>query len=176
MVHILNNKIFVLLEIMMEKQNLNIHAPADYTCPFCCLVQDIEYERNQLQQSDIVHQNEIVTAFMAMRRFSHNPGHVLIIPNPHFENIYDLPLDVAAEVHVLARTVALAMKASYRCDGIQIRQHNEPAGGQNVFHYHMHVIPRYIDDEFDFSQKLPFLAQERAKYAKSLRNWIAHNG
>ena len=146
------------------------HAPADYVCLFCCLVQDIECKHNQLQQSDIVYQNEAVTAFIAMRRFPRNPGHVLVIPNQHFENIYDLPLEIAAQIHTLSREVALAMKAAYGCDGIQIRQHNEPAGGQNVFHYHMHVIPRYIGDAFDFSQKLPFPAKERAKYAQRLRD------
>ena len=151
------------------------HAPADYTCLFCCLAQSVQCDRNQLHQSDIIYQNETATAFIAMRRFPNNPGHVLVIPNQHFENIYDLPLEVATEVHALARSVALAMKATYRCDGILIRQHNEPAGGQNVFHYHMHVIPRYTGDDFDFSQKLPFPAQERAEYAKKLNDWIAHN-
>jgi histidine triad (HIT) family protein len=151
------------------------HASADYTCLFCCLVQDIESERNHLQQSDIIHQNDAVTAFVATRRFPKVRGHVLVIPNQHYENIYELPLEIATEVHALSQTVALAMKATYQCDGILIRQHNEPAGGQNVFHYHMHVIPRYAGDDFDFSQKLPFPAQERAKYAKMLRNWITQN-
>jgi histidine triad (HIT) family protein len=148
------------------------HTPADYVCLFCCLVQDIEYEHNQLQPSDIVHQNEAVTAFMATRRFPRNRGHVLVIPNQHFENIYNLPLEVATQIHALAREVALAMKTAYGCDGILIRQHNEPAGGQHVFHYHMHVIPRYIGDDFDFSQKLPFPAGERAQFADRLRHAI----
>jgi len=151
------------------------HTPADYACLFCCLVQNIACDYNQLQKSDIVHQNEFVTAFIAVRRFPQNQGHVLVIPNQHIENIYDLPLGIATEVHSLARRVALAMKAAYRCDGIQIRQHNEPAGGQNVFHYHMHVIPRYTGDDFDFKQKMPFPAQEREHYAKMLSNWIVRN-
>ena len=148
------------------------HTPADYICLFCCLVQNIECDQNELQQSDIVSQNENVTAFMAMRRFPNNPGHVMVIPNPHYENIYDLPLEIATQIHALAREVALAMKSAYGCDGILIRQHNEPAGGQNVFHYHMHVIPRYTGDDFDFSQKLYFPADERAQYAKKLQSII----
>ena len=164
-----------LLSKSLIHSTMHNHAPDDYTCLFCCLVQDIEYEHNQLQQADIVHQNEMAAAFIATRRFPRNPGHVLVIPNQHFENIYDLPLTIATQIHALAREVALAMKVAYGCDGILIRQHNEPAGGQHVFHYHMHVIPRYTADDFDFSQKLPFPALERAKYAKMLSDRIAHS-
>ena len=97
---------------------------------------------------------------------------MLVIPNHHFENIFDLPLEIAAQIHALTRIVALAMKATYQCDGILIRQQNEPAGGQHIWHYHLHVIPRYKNDDFDFSQKEPFPACERAKYAQRLSNWI----
>jgi histidine triad (HIT) family protein len=148
------------------------HTPSDYNCFFCCLVNKIECADNDLQQSDIVHQNQEVTAFMAMRRFPKNPGHVLVIPNQHFENIYDLPDDFGGQIHRLAKSVALAMKATYHCDGILLRQHNEPAGGQHLWHYHLHVIPRYENDGFDFSQKEPFLASERAQYAQMLSDWI----
>lgn len=148
------------------------HTPSDYICLFCCLVQNIRCEHNQLKHSDILHQNEVVTAFMATRRFPKNEGHVLVIPNQHFENIYDLPLEIATHIHTLARTVALAMKSTYGCDGILLRQHNEPAGGQHIWHYHLHVIPRYENDDFYNSQKENFPASERSKYAQKLRDWI----
>jgi histidine triad (HIT) family protein len=137
-------------------------------------MQKIEIVSNQLKKSDIVHQNQVTTAFMATRRLPKNQGHVLVIPNQHFENIYDLPDEIGAQIYSLARTVALAMKATYQCDGILIRQHNEPAGGQHIWHYHLHIIPRYEDDDFYNSLKEPFHARERAKYAQMLRNWIAH--
>jgi len=135
-------------------------------------VQNIKCDHNQLQQSDIVHKNEAVTAFMATRRFPNNQGHVLLIPNQHFENIYDLPDEIGAQIHALTRKIALAMKTVYRCDGILIRQQNEPAGGQHIWHYHLHVIPRYANDDFDFSQKESFPTRERAIYAQMLRNGI----
>ncbi len=161
--------------MMIEQQNSFKHVPVNYVCLFCCLVKNIKCDHNQLRHSDIICQNEVGTAFMATRRFPNNQDHVLVIPNQHFENIFDLPLELAAEIHAFARNIALAMKATYRCDGILIRQHNEPAGGQNIFHYHMHVIPRYTGDNFDFSQKLPFPADKRAKVARSLRNYISAN-
>jgi len=148
------------------------HAPSEYICPFCLLVQGKEIVQTQLKQTDIVFQTANVTAFMATRKYPNNHGHVPIIPNEHFENIYDLPLDVSAKVHALSRDVALAMKSEYHCDGIMLRQHNEPAGDQNIWHYHLHVIPRYNNDDFHKSQKYPFEVDERAQFANKLRNWF----
>jgi histidine triad (HIT) family protein len=145
------------------------HAPTNYICPFCCLVQKIECDQNQLQGSDIVYQNGVVTAFMATRRWPNNQGHVLVIPNEHYENIYDLPLKVAAKIHENTKVIALAMKAAYSCDGITLRQQNEPAGGQRIWHYHIHIIPRYENDGFHTQEKKPFPADQRATLAKKLR-------
>jgi len=116
-----------------------------------------------------------VTAFMATRKYLNNQGHVLVIPNEHFENIYDLSLNISGKVHAVGRDVALAMKAEYQCNGIMLRQHNEPAGDQNIWHYHLHVIPRYKNDDFHNSQKSLFEADERAKYAQRLRIWFGKN-
>ena len=151
------------------------HAPADYLCPFCLLVQGNESIPNQLKRSDIVFQDSDVTAFMATRKYPDNQGHVLVIPNEHFENIYDLPLDYLSKIHALSRDIALAMKSEYRCGGILLRQHNEPAGDQNIWHYHLHVIPRYQHDDFHTARKIPFDAQERAGYAQRLRNWFCRS-
>lgn len=112
---------------------------------------------------------------MATRCFANNQGHVLVIPNQHFENIFDLPVEIGAEIHKLAQTIAFAMKATYQCDGILIRQYNEPTWGQHIWHYHLHVIPRYSGDDFDISRKMPFPADERAKYALILGDWISTN-
>jgi len=145
------------------------HAPNDYVCPFCLLVQGIENERNELRRTDVVYQNEQVTAFIALRKWANNPGHVLIVPNAHFENIYDLPLEIATEIHKVAKAVAITMKEVHACDGILIRQHNEPAGEQKIWHYHLHTIPRYKNDNFHLGKKQPFPAQEREEYALRLR-------
>ena len=148
------------------------HAPPDYLCPFCLLVLGEESPASQLKQTDIVFQTADVTAFMATRKYPNNPGHVLIIPNEHLENIYDLSLDLATKIQALSRDIALAMKSEYQCDGILLRQHNEPAGDQNIWHYHLHVIPRYLNDDFHNAQKFPFEAAERAEYAQKLRSWF----
>ncbi len=151
------------------------HAPSDYVCPFCLLVQSKESAENQLAQTDIVFQSADVTAFMATRKYPSNQGHVLVVPNEHFENIYDLPLALSSKIHTLSRDIAMAMKAEYCCDGIMLRQHNEPAGDQNIWHYHLHVIPRYQNDDFHNAQKSPFEIDERAPYAQKLRNWFSRS-
>ena len=148
------------------------HAPNDYVCPFCLLVKGIENEHNSVKQTDIVYQNDEVTSFIAMRKWPNNVGHVLIIPNQHFENIYDLPMEFAGKIQEVARITAIAMKTAYSCDGIMLRQHNEAAGEQLIWHYHLHVIPRYENDNLHLSQKQPFPANERAECALKLRTEI----
>ena len=145
------------------------HAPSEYICPFCLLIQGKENIQTQLKQTDIVFQTADITAFMATRKWPNNQGHVLIVPNEHFENIYDLPLALSSKIQSLGRDIALAMKAEYKCDGIMLRQQNEPAGDQHIWHYHLHIIPRYQNDDFHNTQKSPFAADDRARYAQRLR-------
>ena len=144
------------------------HSSEDYICPLCLFVQGIENEHNAIKPTDLIFQNETVTAFIGLRSWPNNPGHVLTIPNAHYENIYDLPLSVATEIHKTARAIALAMKGSYGCDGVMLIQRNEPAGGQRAWHYHVHIIPRYKNDHWDLTQRQPFPAAERAEYARKL--------
>jgi len=148
------------------------HAPLNYDCPYCRFVQNIGDAQNFTKQTDKIFQNEHVTAFLAARMIPNNPGHVLIIPNEHFENIYDLPVTLALEIQVLGKAVALAMKAAYACDGVTLRQHNEPSGGQHIWHYHLHVIPRYEDDGYDHSRKQTFLPDQRAFYVEKLQSLV----
>jgi len=148
------------------------HAPEDYPCPFCRIVQEIAAGEN----SDVVFQDSHITAFMSLHNPLANPGHVLIVPNEHYENIFDLPVRLAADIHVCSRAIALAMKAAYQCAGISLRQHNEPAGGQDVWHYHLHIFPRYTGDGFSRTEMVPTPLEKRAGYAIQLRahlgNWI----
>lgn len=147
------------------------HAPQDYICPFCLLVQGIENERVYSRQTDIVYQDQFVTAFVSSHQWPGNLGNVIAVPNEHFENIYDLPPEWAARIQVAARAVALAMKTVLGCDGVSTRQHNEPAGNQDVWHYHLHITPRYNGDTFysSYAQKRVLMPeQERAQYAQKL--------
>lgn len=73
-------------------------------------------------------------------------GHALIVPKEHCVDIFDLPHQYASQMLPVAQKIANAMKDSLGCDGINILQNNGRAAGQAVFHYHMHLIPRYSND------------------------------
>ena len=73
-------------------------------------------------------------------------GHALILPKEHFRNLYDIDEEVAAKAMVLAKKMAVKMKDALGCDGFNIVQNNEETAGQTVFHFHMHMIPRYKGD------------------------------
>ncbi len=73
-------------------------------------------------------------------------GHALVLPKKHFRNIFDIDEATASRLFVVAAKVARAMKASLNCDGMNIVQNNEEIAGQTVFHFHLHIIPRYKDD------------------------------
>lgn len=74
-------------------------------------------------------------------------GHALIIPKEHFRNLYDLYDELASKVLVLARKMTVRLKEILGCDGYNIVQNNEEVAGQTVFHFHMHMIPRYRGDK-----------------------------
>jgi histidine triad (HIT) family protein len=149
------------------------HVPENYSCPFCLLVQGTEHKGVHSVQSDIIYHDKKVTAFVSSHQWPNNHGNVIIVPNEHFENIYDLPVHYAVEIHQAAKMIALAMKAAYSCDGISTRQHNEPAGNQDVWHYHLHVTPRYKGDQFYSTQPELMAVDERAKHAEKLKECMA---
>ncbi|MNB80512.1 HIT-like protein [compost metagenome] len=153
--------------------NLYVHEPQDYHCPFCLLVQGTENEHVLSRQSDILYQDELVTAFIASHWWPGNPGHVLIIPNRHIENIYSLTGELSDRIHRLEIEVAKALKETYGCDGVSSRQHNEPSGNQDVWHYHLHVFPRYKDDQLYTSKAIMTTAEERNSYSVMLREYFA---
>ncbi len=73
-------------------------------------------------------------------------GHALIIPRRHYANLYELPEDMAADAMRLARRMMTSMTQKLGCDGFNIVQNNGEVAGQTVFHFHMHLIPRYHND------------------------------
>lgn len=74
-------------------------------------------------------------------------GHALILPKEHFRNLYDIDEDVAAKAMKLAKKMVKKITDVLGCDGYNLVQNNEPCAGQTVFHFHMHLIPRYEGDQ-----------------------------
>ena len=145
------------------------HAPEGYRCPFCRLLAGEDLGPGGSNQNDIIFRNDEVAIIMASTWWRNTKGHVLIIPTRHFENIYDLPPELGTSIQRAARDAALAMKQAYQCDGISTRQHNEPHGNQHVWHYHLHVFPRYRRDFLNLTWGRKTTAEERKPYAEKLR-------
>ena len=144
------------------------HAPKNYDCPFCRVAR--QSDRGECPR--MVYHDPRITAFISRHKWPNNAGHVLIIPNQHYENIYTLPVFLAARIQECAQAISLAFKHVYHCDGTSTRQHNEPAGGQDVWHYHLHVYPRYFDDNLYLSHRESTTASERQHYAEMLREFL----
>jgi histidine triad (HIT) family protein len=148
------------------------HAPKEYVCPFCLLVKGIENRQVYSRQKDIVYQDTDVTVFVASHWWPNNKGHVLIIPNEHIENIYSLNVELSNRIHELEIELAKAIKVVYKCDGVSSRQHNEPCN-QDVWHYHLHIYPRYFDDNLYGTERIISDEVERAEFAQRLRYYFS---
>jgi histidine triad (HIT) family protein len=88
-----------------------------------------------------VYEDDHTLAFLDI--MPRSPGHTLVIPKVPARNILDISADDYAHVARAARKIASAAMKAFKADGITVQQFNEPAGGQVVFHLHMHVMPRH---------------------------------
>ncbi len=99
--------------------------------------------------ASLVYQDEVASAFMDIQPV--NPGHVLVIPNRHATNLSELPPESGGYLFQLAQRVAAALRrSSIRCEGIDLFLADGEVAGQEIFHVHLHVIPRYQGDGFGF--------------------------
>ncbi|MDZ7295546.1 MAG: HIT family protein [candidate division KSB1 bacterium] len=109
-------------------------------CVFCEIVAG-------RRPASVVHQNERCWAFMDIRPV--NPGHVLVIPVHHAAGLSELDPEDGAELFRMAQKVAQALRSSgVRCEGVNLHLADGRAAGQEVFHVHLHVVPRFRGDGF----------------------------
>lgn len=138
--------------------------------------QGIESEETMMKQTDIFYKDDLVIAAVNSKFIETNPGHVIIFPIKHYENIYDMPDEVSARVAKVAKQVAINMKEIRKCDGITTQQNNEPASGQHAFHYHFHIFPRWAGDKlYSGSSTRVSDPSERITYAEALRQLFLKN-
>ena len=90
-------------------------------------------------------------------------GHALILPKDHFANLYELDENVAASAMKLAKKMVAHMTEKLHCDGFNLVQNNGECAGQTVFHFHMHLIPRYENDGAKIAWKPTNPAEEEQK-------------
>ena len=100
-------------------------------------------------------------------------GHALILPKNHYKNLYEIEEETAAKVMPLAKKMAVEITQKLGCDGFNLMQNNNEIAGQTVFHFHMHLIPRYNND----NQKLVMKPQQATdEELDAVREAIVGNG
>jgi histidine triad (HIT) family protein len=117
--------------------------------------------------AEIVYEDDIVLAFLDIKPV--NVGHTLVIPKKKFVNVFDADVDAFAHMAKVAQKIAVALRAVTKCDGVNISMNNEPAAGQEVFHAHIHIIPRFVDDgAFHGVRHLPYDETTAKQVASSI--------
>ncbi len=102
-----------------------------------------------------------------------NKGHVIILTKRHCVNLFDLDETSAKRALIVAQKIAKALQEDLGCDGINMLQNNGEAAGQSVFHYHIHLIPRYDQDKVEISwEKVGYQEGEAEKLGERLSEKI----
>jgi len=106
-------------------------------CIFCQII-------NKEKQAYIVYEDDLCIAFLDA--FPVNEGHTLVVPREHYENIYDITEESLAHIMKITKRLALDYQKIFQSIGLNIIQSNGTAAKQTVFHFHLHLIPRYQND------------------------------
>jgi histidine triad (HIT) family protein len=138
-----------------------VEATSESECLFCGIVAD-------RVPAQIVDSDEHTVAFMDLNPATR--GHALVVPRRHATDLMDVAEDDLAHTMAAARRLAQRMEETLEPDGFNVLNACRPAGWQTIFHYHLHVIPRYEDDPL----KLPWIprgaeAEEIAAIAERIR-------
>ncbi len=149
------------------------HASEDYKCPICLGIQGIENADTLLKQADLIYKDKLTSVFINSFFLKGNEGHLIVVPNRHIENIYDLTPNLSSAIMQTAQQMSLLLKKAYECDGITLRQNNEPAGDQHALHFHLQIFPRYTGDHFNQAERYLSTPDERQKYYDKLRSHLS---
>jgi len=138
------------------------------SCIFCQIVEGTA-------ESSIVYKDRLVTAFMDIQPI--NPGHLLVVPNAHAAYLSELVPETGAQMFKVAQFLAQAIRdSSIHCEGINLFLADGEAAMQEVFHVHLHVIPRNTGDGFGvtFPQRYFFRPsrEELDAVAEQIKNTI----
>lgn len=145
------------------------HAPVDYQCPFCYVSATLP---TPAPESAVILVEPRVFAFVPLHHYAGIRGNCLVAPRLHYENVLDIPDSLGSDFFRVTRLLAVAMQEALGCEGISTRQHNGPAGNQDVWHYHLHVFPRFRGDGLWGGDKALYAPEERLQVANRLRSTL----
>ena len=131
-------------------------------CIFCKIAR-------QEEPASRIYEDGKVLAFLDMRPVGE--GHTLVIPKKHYENIHEIPEEEIANLFKIVKKLASAIKESMKADGLSVVQNNGRAAGQDVFHVHVHIIPRYEGQDSQRTREI-HKQRELDKVATKIREFI----
>ena len=143
------------------------NTPPGYECPFCRLSDTLP---RPAPASAIILIEPRVFAFVPLHHYAGIRGNCLVVPRAHYENVLDIPDDLGNDFFRATRQIANAMQSAFGCEGISTRQHNGSAGDQDVWHFHLHVFPRFRDDGLYRGDTALYETDERLEVAGRLRD------
>lgn len=111
-------------------------------CLFCKIV------RGELHPVKVYEDQDVLSI---MDLYPATPGHILILPKQHVENIYTLTDGLGSRIMRIAIKISQAVKSQLSPDGLNLIQSNGPAAGQTIPHFHLHIVPRYKNDAVSLS-------------------------
>jgi histidine triad (HIT) family protein len=137
------------------------------SCVFCDII-------NRKTDAEIIYEDSAGIAFLDIRPIHF--GHVLVIPKLHYEEFIHIPEDCLSKLMLSVKTVTEALVKNLKPDGYNLFCNNRLAAGQSVFHFHFHIVPRYLDDEIKFKINFKkYRDTEMKELADKLRNEILIN-
>lgn len=111
-------------------------------CIFCKII-------NKEIPSKIVYEDDLVIAILDLSQATY--GHTLVMPKKHYANIYEIDDDTLAHLIKVVKELAIKLKNKLHADGINFLNNNDEAAGQTVMHYHIHILPRYKNDDLNIN-------------------------
>ena len=149
---------------MLGKKWVNCYSRNMENCIFCKIIAgEIPCTK--------VYEDDVSFAFLDINPI--NLGHTLLIPKDHHENLHEIPENLLSRLMPPLKKLANAIKESVRADGINIGQNNGSAAGQVVYHYHVHIIPRFSGDGLKHWPGKPYLLDEAAEIAEKIKSHLS---
>jgi histidine triad (HIT) family protein len=159
---------FIYLVFYLGFMNNHSAQAQSKPCVFC------EIAQNKTQESRVVYRDKTIVAFMDYA--PKNPGHVLVVPLIHAKDLLEMPESTARDMMGVAQRIAAAIKATdIKSEAIRFQTNAGAAAGQDVFHAHLHIIPRFAGDNFD-AKKEKAAASELDEVALKIREALKKDG
>jgi histidine triad (HIT) family protein len=164
----------MMADAIMRSQGEAMTSDATTSCVFCRIL------RGELTPGVVAFRDSRTAVFPSRGQQPRNRGHMLVVPVRHVAQIYEVEGDLAGALMTTLARVAAAVKSVCSADGVSIRQNNGTHGGQDVFHLHFHVVPRFAGDGFTGLDRslgmLDVSVEERIEQARQLSDTLKLRG